>query len=701
MIPAHTSPIQKYLAVILLFSLTILSISVRPAYAQSSSLGQNTSQGNLIPATFTFQKNLSKGMTVYPDVVYLKKFLGQDPRTAVLADPCVSPYADGYFDQATKDAVIKFQELYRSEVLTPAGLRTASGVVGQYSRTKINALLKTSAYAPIVATSSTSTASQVNLQVLQNIVNQYLGQVNQAISNSATTTIATSTATTTVHIASTTNPIVNTYLALVQQRLSASNGTTTATSSQNIHSPIATTIDPIIAAYFQSINNTLNNNQPTATSTSTTGTTTPQTPNTNTTSTTNNPVVASYLNSVNATLRNLTTTSSSTTVSTTTSQVSTSSTSQATSTIPSREQLPRILAVSPTVLTNCQQTITIIGQNFSPTQNMLIGSLGTFVTTANTIATTSTSSIQAITLTLKDFTDYMYSQSIYAGYTREIRFTIMANGKTSDDLAVVLFTFPGEKRSSEAIMQTAAQAVSHGISSINANGGTAQTQNGSGGGTGQRNNSGNQSMLATMEQTELRILRETPQGKLITAIGGEKALQTFYGFTPTGHLNQKLQGNTLGAVSVTNSITGSSNGSQSSGSGNSGSGLFSGLAGLAAGIGISAGLNSLFGGGATSAIGSAGATSVIANFGGPLAVNFTCTCSANSLLTIQDVRGQTLQLIFQPGASILYAYGSLRPGAQVLGDYITGAGQCLIYSGVSCTPFGAPMGTIRQIGTSK
>jgi hypothetical protein len=331
---------------------------------------------------------------------------------------------------------------------------------------------------------------------------------------------------------------------------------------------------------------------------------------------------------------------------------------------------------------------------------MLIGSLGTFVTTANTIATTSTSSIQAITLTLKDFTDYMYSQSINAGYTREIRFTIMTNGKTSDDLAIVRFTFPGEKRSGAAITQTAALASYQGMSSINANGGTAQTQNGSSGGAGQGNSSVNQSMLATMEQTELRILRETPQGKLITAIGGEKALETFYGFTPTGHLNQKLQGNSLGAVSISNSITGGGNQNGGSGSNNSSSSLFSGLAGLAAGVGIAAGLGSLFGGGGSSAAGG-GSTGVIANFGGPLTVNYTCTCSSNSLLTIQDVRGQSLQLIFQPGTSILYAYGSLRTGAQVLGDYISGGGQCLVYAGTSCTTYGSPNGTIRQIGTSK
>ncbi len=679
MIPAHTSPILKYLTVILLFSLTVLSISVRPAHAQSSSLGQNTSQGNLIPATFTFQKNLSKGMTLYPDVVYLKKFLGQDPRTALLTDPCISTYADGYFDQATKDAVIKFQELYRNEVLTPAGLRTASGVVGQYSRTKINALLRTPAYATIVASpnTTTTTATQVNLQALQGIIDQYFGQVNQTISNPTVTNTGTTSTTSTVQIASTTNPIVNTYLKLIQERLSTNASTTTATSSLNSYSPIATTTDPIIATYFQGINNTLNN-QLATTSISTTSTHTLQIPSNNTTVTANNPVITAYLNSINATLKNLATTSSSTAVGTTTSQISATSTNQGTSTVPSTTRLPRILSASPTVLSNCQQTITIIGENFSPDKTLLVGTIGTLLTSATTIATTSSSTVQAITFKLKDFSDYAYNQAIHSGYTKEIRIVIMADGNTSDDMIILQFTFPGEKRSAAAIAQTIANISANRLysanSSANSSSGSSATNS-----TNSSNQSGQnqspQAILKTIETTDLKIMSKTPQGMLITAIGGEEALKTVYEFTPNGRLNQKLQGNTFGIVSIMNQISGQGSSNSSSGS-----------------SGISSGLAAGGGGG--------GGSGAISNFGGPITMTYTCTCSSNTLLTIQDVRGQSLQLMYQPGVSILYLYGSLTTGAQTLGNYTSG-GQCLIYSGYTCTTYGSPIGTITQIGTSK
>ena len=93
-------------------------------------------------------------------------------------------------------------------------------------------------------------------------------------------------------------------------------------------------------------------------------------------------------------------------------------------------------------------------------------------------------------------------------------------------------------------------------------------------------------------------------------------------------------------------------------------------------------------------------TALLPNFGGKLLVNFTCTCSGNSLLTIQDVRGQTKEIIYQPGASRLYAYYTLVPSVNVLGDYVPGVGKCTVYAAVGCSPHGAPLGTIRQIGTS-
>jgi hypothetical protein len=353
--------------------------------------------------------------------------------------------------------------------------------------------------------------------------------------------------------------------------------------------------------------------------------------------------------------------------------------------------------VTPLVITNCQQTITLIGENFSANQTLLVGGLGTLLTSATTVATTSSSTVQKITFQLKDFSDYMYNQSIHAGYTREIRMVIMANGYTSDDMIVLRFTFPGEKRPAAAIAQTVAYVAANSTELTGTPDGIGQNSSGSGFQTSsQANQSGQnqspQAILKTIENMDLKIMSKTPQGMLITAIGGEEALKTAYEFTPNGRLNQKLQGNTLGAVSITNKITGKGNSSANSSSGSNGA--LSAIGGLAAGVGIAAGLSAAFGGGGGASVG------VISNFGGPITVTYTCTCSSNMLLTIQDVRGQSLQLIYQPGVSILYSYGSLRTGAQTLGNYVSG-GQCLVYAGVSCTTYGAPNGTITQIGTSK
>lgn len=98
----------------------------------------------IIPQGFSFQTSLKLGDTTIPDVSYLQNFLNQNPVTRV-AD--TGPGSDGeltnYFGPKTFDAVIRFQNLYSSEVLIPAGITVPSGFFGMYSRNKANNLLQT------------------------------------------------------------------------------------------------------------------------------------------------------------------------------------------------------------------------------------------------------------------------------------------------------------------------------------------------------------------------------------------------------------------------------------------------------------------------------------------------------------------------------------------------------------------------------
>jgi hypothetical protein len=100
-----------------------------------------TSTTPIIPATFTFQNNLKQGDTII-DVQYLQAVLDSRVETQVATTgPGSITQLTSYFGPLTENAVMRFQEFYRADILTPAGLANPTGYVGPSTRNKLNSLL--------------------------------------------------------------------------------------------------------------------------------------------------------------------------------------------------------------------------------------------------------------------------------------------------------------------------------------------------------------------------------------------------------------------------------------------------------------------------------------------------------------------------------------------------------------------------------
>ena len=70
------------------------------------------------------------------DVKCLQEFL-KNQETNIYPEGLIT----GNFGSLTKNAVIKFQEKYASDILTPVGLQKGTGYVGIQTRIKINNIL--------------------------------------------------------------------------------------------------------------------------------------------------------------------------------------------------------------------------------------------------------------------------------------------------------------------------------------------------------------------------------------------------------------------------------------------------------------------------------------------------------------------------------------------------------------------------------
>lgn len=122
-----------------IIALAALSIIGGLAFFHSS---QIFAAENSIPSDFRFEKTLFLGQYVDPDVKYLQMILNKDNRTKVSDIGAGSPmFPTSFFGPKTRDAVMRFQELYRNEILTPGNIAFPTGIVGELTRKKLNQIL--------------------------------------------------------------------------------------------------------------------------------------------------------------------------------------------------------------------------------------------------------------------------------------------------------------------------------------------------------------------------------------------------------------------------------------------------------------------------------------------------------------------------------------------------------------------------------